>query len=258
MNLRYITCSDLREDVHIIDALELLHISPKVELGIQASGKSVNFSTARYQWLNTLLEISATLHQPLNIAIHINYDWCSQMAYVGANKDLWPQEIQNLFARKNKNGTPLIHRWQLNIGDSTHNIRGEKLAEICDAFRDREFIFPYNAKNKVTAEIEKLNKLARSNFSLLYDSSYGAGISPESWNAPVYHNRPMGYAGEMSPANVAENLSKISTVCPAGYTTWIDAEGKLMKPDTRQFDVNRAAQYIKSALEWEKRNSLQK
>lgn len=248
----------MHEDVHVIDALGLLHISPKVELGIQASGKSVNFSTPRYQWLDTLLEISAKLIQQLNIAMHVNYDWCSQMAAAGANKDLWPREIKNLFARQDHNGNPLIRRWQLNIGDYTHDISGEKLAEICDAFRDREFIFPYNAKNKVTTEIEKLNKLAHGDFSLLYDSSYGAGISPESWNAPVYNNRPMGYAGGMSPANVADNLGKISAVCPDGYTTWIDAEGQLMKPGTRHFDVNRAAQYIKSALEWEKRNSLQK
>lgn len=254
MNLRYITCSDLREDVPMHQVIKLLDTSPKVELGIQAHGSAMSFCAPRYQWLNQLLAMSALIDRPFNIAIHVNYDWCSQMASAGANKEMWPQEIQNLFARQDKFGGPLIRRWQLNIGDYTHGVAGVGLARICDAFPDREFIFPYNANNPVTREIEKLNKLAKGNFSLLYDSSYGAGICPATWNPPVYQNRPMGYAGGLSPDNVAANLEKIAAVCPENYTTWIDAEGKLMRPGTRQFDVARALQYVSSALDWEQRN----
>ena len=61
----------------------------------------------------------------------------------------------------------------------------------------------------------------------------------------------MGYAGGMSPENVTENLNKISAVTPRDYATWIDAEGRLMKPGTRQFDIDRAHQYIKKALAWQ-------
>ncbi len=254
MNLRYITCSDIREDVPVRDAIELLKINPKVELGIQAHGGAMNFGTPCYQWLDQLLGVSANAQTPLNIAVHVNYDWCSQMVVGGHNIDMWPAEIKKLMLRKNKDGIPLIRRWQLNIGDGTRGIIAPGMAQICVAFQNREFIFPYNAKNPVTAEIEKL-ALGRIDFSLLYDSSYGAGISPSSWNGPVYKNHPMGYAGGLGPDNVADNLEKIAMVCPPNYTAWIDAEGRLMKPGTRQFDIERASKYVLSALEWERQNS---
>lgn len=255
MNLRYITCSDLREDVPIDSAINLLNVSPKVELGIQAHDCSMNFGTPRYEWLDELLSKSARMTKPLNVAIHVNYDWCSQMAAGGANINKWPAEIQNLFARTDCAGKLLIRRWQLNIGDGTRDIDGKKLAQICRAFPDREFIFPYNAKNPVSVEINRMHQFKDCKFSLLYDASYGAGISPESWNAPVYNDRPMGYAGGMSPDNVADNLNKIAAVCPPNYTTWIDAEGQLMIPGTRRFDVFRALRYVQSALDWERNQS---
>lgn len=253
MNLRYITCSDIRECVPVRDAIELLKISSRVELGIQAHGGDMDFGAPRNQWLNELLAKSAEMARPLNIAIHVNYGWCSQMSAAGTNKDMWPAEIKNLFARRDRYGRPLIHRWQLNIGDGTHGISGYNLSKICAAFPNREFIFPYNAKNSVTGEIMRMHQINECDFSLLYDASYGAGKSPEQWDAPVYADRPMGYAGGLSPDNVADNLEKIAAVCPPDYTTWIDAEGQLMKPNIhRVFDVERAARYVLAALDWEK------
>jgi hypothetical protein len=61
----------------------------------------------------------------------------------------------------------------------------------------------------------------------------------------------MGYAGGLSPENVAQNLEKISQVVPKDYTTWIDAESKLMMPNSRTWDMNRVTNYVKNALAWE-------
>jgi hypothetical protein len=83
------------------------------------------------------------------------------------------------------------------------------------------------------------------------DSSYGYGICPDKWNPPVYNDRNMGYAGGLSPENVAQNLEKISQVVPKDYTTWIDAEGKLMKPNSRTWDMKNVTNYVKNALAWE-------
>jgi hypothetical protein len=85
----------------------------------------------------------------------------------------------------------------------------------------------------------------------MYDSSYGYGICPDRWNPPVYNDRNMGYAGGLSPENVAQNLEKISQVVPKDYTTWIDAEGKLMKPNSRTWDMKNVTNYVKNALAWE-------
>ena len=91
-------------------------------------------------------------------------------------------------------------------------------------------------------------------FSMLFDASGGRGISPDTWNSPIYSNHKMGYSGGLSPENVADNLSKINGVLPLGYTTWIDAEGKLKDPETKQFDTMRAEQYIQNALRWMEKN----
>ena len=85
-------------------------------------------------------------------------------------------------------------------------------------------------------------------FSMLFDASGGRGISPDTWRAPVMPNHKMGYSGGLSPENVADNLDKINMVLPVGYNTWIDAEGKLKDPDTKQFDTLRAEQYIQNAI----------
>ncbi|MBD5388648.1 hypothetical protein HDR63_00115 [bacterium] len=252
MNLRYITCSDMREDVSLRDAIALLSLSPRVELGIQAHAEAMDFGTARYDWLDALLTQSARMARPLNIAIHVNYDWCSQMVAAGAQKYKWPGPIQNLFHRTGRNGAPLIRRWQLNIGDGTPGIRWPDLVGVCRAFADRELIFPYNTQNPVTQKINRLHQVPGCAFSLLYDASYGAGISPDAWYAPAFADRPMGYAGGLSPDNVADNLEKIRAVCPADYTTWIDAEGQLMTPHTRRFDIHRATRYVLAALDWER------
>jgi hypothetical protein len=89
---------------------------------------------------------------------------------------------------------------------------------------------------------------------MLFDASGGCGISPRAWRAPVMDNHKMGYSGGLSPENVYENLDKINLILPANYNTWIDAEGKLKAPETKQFDVARAEKYIQNALRWVQRN----
>lgn len=146
------------------------------------------------------------------------------------------------------NGGPAIRRWQLNIGDRTKKFDSGAVAHLIRTHPDNEFILPYN--ETIKDKIDLLYKTG-AKFSLLYDSSYGYGVSPENWNAPVYITHPMGYAGGLSPENVSENLDKISEKLPSNYYTWIDAEGRLMKPGTRQFDIERARQYVQNALVWQ-------
>lgn len=250
MNLRYITCSDIREDVPVRDAIELLNISPKVELGIQAHPSAMSRGMPRFEWFTELIRKSREANALCNIALHVNYDWCSKIC----NNPNWgfPSELSQYIGRvPYGKSEPLIRRWQFNIGDSTHGFDAEKLASFTKLRSPlHEFIFPYNDKTR--NYVSDLSEFKRSRFSLFYDSSYGIGKLPEKWSAPVYKNRPMGYAGGLGPDNVADNLEKIAAVCPQNYTTWIDAEGQLMKPGTRQFDIERAARYVQNALDWER------
>ena len=248
MRLRYITCSDIRENIPVNKAIDLLRTSSKTELGIQAHYPSMNSGMPRRIWLDEILKMSDTFCKPLNVALHVNYDWCSE--FCSGNI---PTELKSLLDRKHKNkGEPIIKRWQLNLGDGTIIPDVRAISEIIKSYPYQEFIFPYNDNPKLQNFVQELNDTGVK-FSLLFDASYGAGISPSSWNAPVYQQHPQGYAGGLSPDNVIENLDKITKVAGNRTDIWIDAEGKLMKPGTRIFDLERAGNYIRNALSWEQK-----
>lgn len=246
MNIRHITCSDPREDVPVNKLIELLKISDKVEIGIQAHKSSMTYLMPKFDWCNNLICSSEKSFKPLNIAIHVNYEWCDIIC-----NGQFPPELSWWFFSKNANtGLPTIKRWQLNIGDNTKKIFScDNLAKIIKRYPNREFIFPYNEKPSVKQFISRLHNTG-AKFSLLFDSSYGVGKSPEFWQSPVYENIPNGYAGGLGPDNIHNQLIKIKSVVPENYNTWIDAEGKLMKPGTREFDIIRAENYIRNALQW--------
>jgi len=252
MNIRYITCSDLREDVPHKAATDLLNISDKVELGIQAHSFAMNNGLARNVWFNKLLDISMGMPRPLNIALHVNYNWCSDFC----TGKIVPELLNWLELKHIGTGEPMIKRWQLNIGDGTGSVDTKKVADIIANYPNREFIFPYNSNRYYeSSALSELDAIG-SPFSLLFDASYGAGISPADWSAPIYDNHPMGYAGGLCGENLEQNLDKISRNLPRGYEFWIDAEGKLMTPGVspRKFDIARGTDYINHALKWLEKN----
>jgi hypothetical protein len=250
MNIRYITCSDPREDVPHKDAVDLLAMSPLVELGIQAHPSAMSAGMAGNKWFSELLNISDSMEVPLNIAVHVNYEWCDEFC-----DGLMSPEIKDWFRRRHaKTGAPLVRRWQLNIGDGTRGFDAEYLAGIISDYGDREFIFPYNKEPGVRKAVSELGRTG-AKFSVLHDTSYGYGIAPASWRPPVYKNRPQGYAGGLCGGNISKNLRKISTVVSQDAEIWIDAEGNLMRSGTRIFDVARAKAYVANALGWMEKNS---
>ena len=244
MNLRYITCSDPRAHLAVVDVMHFLKKYPIVELGVQASPGAMSFGRPRNIWFDLIAHSASVSRIQVNVAVHVNYQWCDDMC-----SGKIPGEIQNWMRLRNiSDNKPSIRRWQLNIGDRTERFDANAIAKLIRTHPENEFIFPYN--DGVKDKIDALYKTG-AKFSLLYDSSYGYGISPDKWNGPVYPDIPMGYAGGLSPENVADNLNKISKIVPKNYTTWIDAEGRLMKPGTREFDLERARDYIQNALAWQ-------
>lgn len=247
MRLRYITCSDPRENLNPKDVIDLLKISPLAELGVQAHPSAMSFGCPRFDWLKKLLDMAKDLQTPINLALHVNYKWCDKICMGKI-----PGEIK-FFLNKRHSIThkPLIARIQLNIGDGTYEFYPQNLSNvICGMQQDYEFIFPFN--NRVKKRIELLPR--KSKFNLLFDGSYGAGIPPEKWEKPAYDNRQFGYAGGLSPDNVYENLNKISNILPKDYETWIDAEGQLRDIYTGSFNLDLARNYLTNAIEWNNQN----
>jgi phosphoribosylanthranilate isomerase len=90
-------------------------------------------------------------------------------------------------------------------------------------------------------------KEGHKNISGLYDLSHGAGIVPENWietpNDGIYY----GYAGGLSPKNVAFQLSKIETLTD---NTWVDAETFLRNEG--KFDLKLVVEFLEAAAPWVK------
>ena len=249
MQLRYITCSDPREDLSVYSLINFTTKYPISELGVQAHPGPMSYKGRRNGWFNQMVFTASNMPTPPNIALHINYEWCDCMC-----RGVVPIEIQNwINARNEITKEHVIKRIQLNIGDNTHSFEPEKLAKLIQEHADQEFILPYN--QHVAPEIARL-KATGAKFSLLFDGSYGAGISPEKWGKPVYDDVPNGYAGGLGPGNVAIQLNKINKVLPADYKTWIDAEGRLRDIyDTQSFSLGLAERYIYEALKWRDQNT---
>ena len=246
MNLEYITCSDMREYNEIDDIINLGKTYPMSEFAIQAHPSKFSGWMPRYVWFETLMHASRV--NDVNLAMHVNAEWRTEIC-----RGNIPYEIKRMWDMRRDNGKPVIGRVQINIngGKDSFKFYANKVANIIRAYPDIEFIFQYTPRQRT-----RLNKLDRAGaaFSMLFDASGGRGISPRAWRAPVMPNHKMGYSGGLGPDNVFENLDKINLVVPAGDTIWIDAEGKLKDPETKQFDVARAGKYIQNALRWMERN----
>ncbi len=243
MNLRYITCSDIREHVKPHVAIDFLRQNPNAEFAIQAHPTKMSYGMPRNVWFNELVMDARNFSRPINLAVHVNVDWCDMLC-----RGQIPNELKDWLIATRPNGAPVIARWQINIvGAKTSHFDAKKIAQLINHYSNHEFIFQYT--NNENARMKELDKMG-AKFSVLYDASGGNGISPSCWYAPVFENHPNGYSGGLSPENVYENLNQISRVAGNRNDIWIDAEGKLKDPDTKQFDLVRARRFIDNTNRW--------
>lgn len=246
MQLRYITCSDPRENTPVEDILQLSQIAPNVEIAVQAHPSKMSFDMPRRKWFENLLKESLSMPTAPNLAVHVNLDWCDKFC-----RGILVPELLDLFFLLRNDKSPAIHRWQINIhGSKTKLFKRDNIASILQNYPDREFIFQYGA-----SEYHRMQRLDKTsaNFSVLYDTSGGAGKLTKNWRAPLFDTHSQGYAGGLSPENISENLNKIAKVAGDRTDIWIDAEGKLKTPGTKTFDITRAKQYINTALNWQQK-----
>lgn len=244
MKLRYITCSDPRENVPVEALLRLSQHASVVEIAVQAHPSKMSIGMPRNQWFNRLLKETLCMPKAPNLAVHVNMEWCDNFC-----KGVIVPEIKDWLFLTRTNGTPVIRRWQINIyGSKTKNFYAEEIAKLLNEFPDNEFIFQYG--NSEYHRMKNLDKTG-AKFSILYDTSGGKGELAKTWSSPLFENHFQGYAGGLSPENVTENLGKIARAAGTRTDIWIDAEGKLKNPETKIFDINRAKQYINAALKWQ-------
>lgn len=241
MNLKFITCSGANEFTNIDALFALYHDFPCIEFGIQVSGKKCNYESARFAWLQNLQKQIIMKNVRLPLALHLNQDWVEHFC----NGEIVP-ELQDLLSWVDKKGEPLFQRVQLNfkIGrEKSPNI--VSLEKTMADFPNLRFILSYNDANaKLITDIYRRKKVV---FDCLFDESFGEGVLPKKRRVPVFENVVQGYAGGLSPENVAQELHKIMHILPSSASFFIDAEGKL-KGDDGHFSYLKAHDFVVNAI----------
>ena len=250
MNIRTITCSDPREDTSIEELLDFMNKNPMVEIAVQATPSKITVGTARSKWFERLLRGVRNNPRPLNLAMHVNQEYCDYMC-----RGLIPDDLLSWFFTSCPNGKPVIKRWQLNFsGSKTETIDYAELARLIKDMGDREFIMQHDGSQSSGLHLLRLRAcMTEPTYSVLYDKSSGNGVSPERWNRP-YPGVYTGYAGGLRPENVSAELDRISTVAGRDKTVWVDAEGGLKVPGTKTFSVDRAQVYVNAVMQWQRKN----
>lgn len=244
MKLRYITCSGINENVPYEEIIKLSTESNLFEIGIIANKTTMKSDTAQNVWLKNLL--SDRFSENINIAMHLDDTLCSDFCIGKVSS-----ELQKYLDLRTSNNKPFIPRWQLNITSNMYFKDVTNIKSIMQDNQDKEFIFSFNKNPIILSFINKLYATG-AKFSLLYNSSYGSGLLPKSWDVPYIGGYHHGYSGGLCADNVYDNLTKISHVVPSSYNTWIDAEHNLKKPNSNQLDIEKAKAYVKNALKWQK------
>ncbi len=241
MKLKCITCSGANEFTCIDDLFALHREFPCVEFGIQVSGKKCGFDSKRFAWLQDLKEQILISGINLNLALHLNQDWVDEFC----DGNIVP-ELQELLSWKNAQGAPMFQRVQLNfkIGRNEITPIPTELEAQMMRFPHLRFILSYNAANALL--IKEIYHRHNVIFDLLFDESFGEGIAPDCRQKPVFDDIVQGYAGGLSPENVAEELQKIALLSPKALI-FIDAEGKL-KGYNGHFSYAKARDFVASTV----------
>jgi len=243
--LKFVTCSGANEFTDIVKMVALSEKFPVIEWGIQVSGKKCGSDSPRLAWIQRLHRCLQADNQMIQLALHINADWVDAFSTGELSN-----ELISLLRMKNIKGKPFFARVQLNfkIGRDKMPHPSILLDHIKMYGDERRFILSYNEENRNF--IHMLYKEDLRDFDVLYDSSHGEGVSAQEWQEPAFFDEDIlqGYAGGLSPDNVADAIAKITAVVPYNRSFYIDAEGKL-KGDDKHLSLKKCEQYVANALQ---------
>ena len=239
MNLRYVTCSDPRPDTSVADAMQFLLTYPMAELAVQVHNTKVAPGSDRYAWFDQLVSLATQITEPVNLAMHVNLDWCHMLC-----QGQVPSALADWLNARHVDGRPLVRRIQINMaGSQTRVFDAHAVADMIRHYGAQEFIMQYTPM--VDTYIKALKRTG-AKFSVLYDASGGTGRAPVKIDPPFTDVISTGYSGGIGPDNVVVRLNRIRDVA-ADAPIWIDAEGRLKSPDTGNFDLKLAERYVRRA-----------
>ena len=223
------------------DLAKVAAIYPWVEFGILWNGSP--HSRPRFppmDWMLELLDIQAKHN--LKLSLHICGQGCRDF-------------LEGVFLGRPE---PLGTRWsrcQLNTHAIPHTFDVRRLRETVRKItvNGQQVIFQYDKVNTdillscTGRHVHDEYEDGDFNIASLFDLSHGGGVLPETWEHPLLKTKiPCGFAGGLSPENVAQQIEKILGVTGEA-PFWIDAETHLRTDDLRQFDLTKVISFLEAA-----------
>lgn len=217
MNLTFCTLTGVDQKTDLRGIAELSTRYPIAEWGFLFSPKHEG-TPGRYPSYNFLRLALHTLDETVNMAVHV----CGNGVYSlleGA------EDTSRLLSDISERSG----RLQLNFSHARKQLDLSRLRMLIQEHPNVTFITQMHEGNHgVWQELEDLE-----NHAVLFDSSGGRGVSPESW--PKRLPIKCGYAGGLGVSNLKTQLPAIHDAA-AGEDYWIDMEGSLRDQDREGHD----------------------
>ena len=238
MFLKTIVCSGINENNDIGDAIEFLKKHKSAEFGVQCSPRKAGYQTDRFEWLKELLGKLNEQKIENRVALHLNEGFV-----VSFCDGKIPDEISDLL-----NIGTAVGRLQLNFKIGRERFASGNIPKIKTLEETMKKVS--NHPIILSASQPNLSFIHKAyhqgmKFDVLFDDSFGEGIAPDMRKPPLFEDVFQGYAGGLSPENVADELIKIKKL--AKGDVFIDAEGKLKQNGYFCFD--KAEKFVQNALD---------
>ena len=241
--IKQVTVTGADDSINYYHLFELSKKYPFVEWGILLSKNSEGYPRfPTWKWIEGFLTEKPP--QAVKVSGHLCGSWVRDIVAGGTE-----------FLDSHRDLSYEFYRFQLNFHGQHHTpLSPEKFIEalfFLSGLRKQQIIFQIDGVNK------RAYSLARSLYAkqrgidavALHDVSGGAGLLPNEWPQPM--GDYCGYAGGLSPDNLAEQLeliqSRIRNKDGSLYPIWIDAETHLRSNNDHQFDIDRVIQFIEIA-----------
>lgn len=250
--IKTVTVTGADDSIQPTDLLSITEAYPFVEWGILFSKSSegrARFPT--HKWVQHLIGAVLLMDLENSEAVHPKFS----------------AHLCGRWVRDFCNGTPsvvrdigsllcLFERMQLNFHSFVHTIKydafnyvlgmveGNKIACANPTQNDQhvQFIFQLDNVNDGILDISCKSGVDAVG---LFDLSGGAGVLPDTWPTSDHY---MGYAGGLSPENVAAQIALIEPLCNTDI--WIDAETHLRSDNDAQFDLDKVVAFLEAAKPW--------
>ena len=252
--LRMVTVTGADDSVKPSDLAEISAEFPFVEFGILARGTENRMGVIggdvrrpdkpRFPSFGWMLELLGEAEPGSHLALSCHL--CGQAA-----RDF----LEGGFLGRSQPINTRFRRCQVNTHGVLHDFHARRLRETVRRMtvNGQQAIFQYDTVNAnamlacVGRHIHDEYEGSDLSIAALYDLSHGRGVLPEGWSHPLARTAiPCGFAGGLSPENVAGQIERIMQVMGEA-PFWIDAETHLRSSDGRQFDLAKVRRFLEAA-----------